>query len=110
LSNYTQEICLEGQWEGREAFSAQRLAAWPPLAPLSLELPLIYITYLIRLAHCVRAFCFGRHVCRMPSDCCLSRVISRKLRKIRVTFHRHYMKSGSPSKNMTSYFALEVAK
>jgi len=41
---------------------------------------------------------------------CLSRIISPKLNETGVKFHRLYRKSGSPSKNMTSNFAPEVAK
>jgi len=44
------------------------------------------------------------------SSVCLSRVISRKLSDIGSKFRRLYWKSGSPSKNMTSDFAAEVAK
>jgi len=48
-------------------------------------------------------------VCRLSSVVCLSRVRSPKLRKILAKFRHPYRKSGSPSKNMTSHFALEVA-
>ena len=41
---------------------------------------------------------------------CLSHVRSRKLREIGAKFCCLYRKSGSPSKNKTSDFALEVAK
>jgi len=44
------------------------------------------------------------------SSVCLSRVSSRKLSEIGAKFRRLCRKSGSPSKNMTSAFALEVAK
>ena len=43
----------------------------------------------------VKAFCFGRRVCRLPSVVCLSRVISPKLSKIGAKFRR---KIGAPSK------------
>ena len=54
----------------------------------------------------VTAFCFGRCVCLV----CLSRIRSRKLSEIGMKFRHLYRKSGLPSKNMMSYFALEVAK
>jgi len=59
--------------------------------------------------YCVRAFCFGRRVCRLLSVVCLSvpGQIS-ELREIRVKFRSPYSKSGSPSKKMTSDFASEV--
>jgi len=41
---------------------------------------------------------------------CLSRVRSRKLREIYAKFRHPYEKLGSESKNMTSYFAPELAK
>ena len=41
----------------------------------------------------VRAFCFGRRVCRL-SVVCLSRVRSRKLREIRAKFRHLYRKRG----------------
>jgi len=41
---------------------------------------------------------------------CLFRVRSRKLREIGAKFRHLYRKLGSPSKNMTSYFALERKK
>jgi len=44
------------------------------------------------------------------SSVCLSRVRCRKLSEIGAKFCRLYRKSGSPSKNMTSDFAREVAK
>jgi len=56
----------------------------------------------------VRTFCFGHHVCLL--SVCLSRVRSRKLCKIYGKFCHHYKKSRSEGKNITSYFALEVAK
>ena len=69
------------------------------------------ITVLGLYTYSVRAFCFGRRVCRL-SICLssLSRVRSRKLREIRAKFRHLYRKLGSPSKNITSEFALEVAK
>ena len=63
-------------------------------------------TRIIRLAHLqCRAFCFGRRVCRLS----VSRVRSRKLSEIGAKFRRLYGKSMSPSKNITSDFASEVA-
>jgi len=69
----------------------------------------VHNTQIIRLTHFVsaRAFCFGRRVCRLLSVC-LSRIRSRKLRKIRAKFRHPYKKSGPESKNMTSDFALET--
>ena len=61
----------------------------------------------------VRAFCFGRRVCRLPSVCCLSVCPASDLRNY-ARYKRNlpplYRKSGSPSKNMTSDFAPELAK
>ena len=60
---------------------------------------------LIRLAHCkCKSLSNGRSVCR------LSRVRSRKLSKIGAKFYRLYGKSASPSKNMTSDFAPQLAR
>jgi len=58
----------------------------------------------------VRAFCFGRRVCRLSVS--LSRVRCRKLSEIGPKFRRLPNKSRLPSKNMTSDFAQEpeVAK
>jgi len=56
----------------------------------------------------VRAFCFGRRVCL--SFVCVSSIISRKLSEISAKFRHRCRISGSPSKNMTSDFAPEVAK
>jgi len=53
----------------------------------------------------VRAFCFSRRVCRLS----VPRQIS-KLSGIGAKFRRLNRKSGSPSKNMTSDIAPEVAK
>jgi len=41
---------------------------------------------------------------------CLSLIRSQKLSKIGANFHHLYRKSGSPSKNVMSDFALEVAE
>jgi len=56
----------------------------------------------------VRAFCFGRSICRL--SVCLSRVRSCKLSEIGAKFYQLYRKSGSASKNMTLDFAPDVAK
>jgi len=63
----------------------------------------------------VRAFCFSRSICHLfvslsVSVICLSRIISRKLSEIGAKFCRLCRKSGSPSKNVTSAFAPEIAK
>jgi len=44
------------------------------------------------------------------SSICLSRVRSRKINEIGAKFSHLYRKSGSPSKNITSDFAPEMAK
>ena len=56
----------------------------------------------------VTVFCFGRCICL--SVVCLSRIISKKLSEIRAKFIHICRKLGSESKNMTTHFALEVAK
>jgi len=55
-----------------------------------------------------RSSCLSSVVCL--SSVCLSRVRSRKLSEMDAKFRHFYRKSGSPSKNMTSHFAPEVAK
>ena len=54
----------------------------------------------------VRALCNGHHFYRL----CLFCIKSRKLSETGGKVHHFYRKSGSPSKNMMSDFALEVAK
>jgi len=61
-----------------------------------------------RFAHC-KCKRVMQHLSRL-SSVCLSRVRFRKLSKTGAKFRRLYIKSGSPSKNMTSDLALKVAK
>jgi len=67
------------------------------------------LTYLLTYTYSVRAFCFSRRICRLLSIC-LCCIRSRKLSEIGAKFCHLYRTSGSLSKNIMSYFALEVAK
>ena len=78
--------------------------AW--VRPVWRRTPLFFVTILATL--CIKGL--NVLVVASVSDVCLSRVRYRILSEIGATFRRLYRKSGSPSKNMTSDFALEVAK
>jgi len=67
---------------------------------------------IIRLTHC-KCKSLTQWSSHLSSVCrpsvCLSRIKSRKLSEIGAKFHHLDSKSGSPNKNMTSYFVPEVA-
>ena len=78
--------------------------------PSAGDIACVIIWTIIRLSHLhcesllLRSPRLSSVVCCLPSVC-LSRVRSRKLREVRAKFHHPYKKSGSESKNMTSYCA-----